>query len=47
VECKPSNQVKIGAGSSVTAVIKYFNVLFLEKNMRDITFSAIGDAIVN
>ena len=45
METKPLNQVKIGAGSSVRAVIRYSNMLFKEKNMRDITFSAIGGAI--
>ncbi len=45
METKPLNQVKIGAGSSVRSVIRYSNMLFKEKNMREITFSAIGGAI--
>jgi hypothetical protein len=45
MEDKPLNQVKIGAGSSVRAVIRYSNMLLKEKNLRDITFSAIGGAI--
>jgi hypothetical protein len=45
MEAKPLNQVKIGAGSSVRSVIRYSNMLFKEKNMREITFSAIGGAV--
>jgi hypothetical protein len=45
MEDKPLNQVKIGVGSSVRSVIRYSNILFKEKNLRDITFSAIGGAI--
>jgi hypothetical protein len=44
-ESKPLNQVKIGANTSVRSVIRYCDMLFKERNMRDINFSAIGGAI--
>ena len=45
MESKPINQVKIGVGSSVRAVIRYTNMLIKERNLKSVNFSAIGGAI--
>jgi hypothetical protein len=45
METKPLNQVKVGANSSVRSVISYCTMLLKERNMKEITFSAIGGTI--